>query len=110
MGVATLIRSHIDAIEEEEERPNAMGDSDKPTNFGNVQFGARQKPCLFAELEEQTSSDPLYSNLRKSSQCFFIMEDLNYMTISLPFSCLRIKYVSFNNLNFDTMNRPFFYS
>jgi hypothetical protein len=65
MGVATLIRSHIDAIEEEEERPNAMGDSDKPTNFGNVQFGARQKPCLFAELEEQTSSDPLYSNLRK---------------------------------------------
>ena len=63
MGVAILIQSQIDAFEEEEERQNTMGDSEKPTNFGNVQFGAHQKLCVFAELEEQTSSNSLYSNL-----------------------------------------------
>jgi hypothetical protein len=43
-----------------EEESHPTDNHDKPTNFGNVQFGACQKPCSFANLE-----GPLYSNVRK---------------------------------------------
>jgi len=64
MNTATLIRSLIDANEELEETSDLS--TIKPTNFGNVQFGAQHKAWSFTEIEELASSDPLYRNFQKN--------------------------------------------
>jgi hypothetical protein len=63
MNTSTMIRSLIDAADEENADIDSNFTSDKATDFGNVQFGARHKAWSFAELEEL---DPLYRNFHKS--------------------------------------------
>ena len=65
MSTASLIRSQIeqhDAVNEEE--TTALGDKSKPTNFGNVQFGARNKAWSFTEIEDWANSNILYRSFR----------------------------------------------
>jgi hypothetical protein len=68
MGAAALIRSQIEQLDasaiNEEETTNALDDKSKPTDFGNVQFGARNKAWSFAEIEEMANSNILYRNFR----------------------------------------------
>ena len=62
MSTAALIRSQIeqlDAINELEEEAN---DKSKPTDFGVVVFGARNKAWLFTEIEDWSKSDILFRN------------------------------------------------
>ena len=61
MGTAALIQSQLDAVNEEE-TVNALDDKIKPTDFGNVQFGARNKAWSFAEIEDLAKSNILYQN------------------------------------------------
>ena len=67
MSTAALIRSQIeqlDPINEEEETVNRLDDKSKPTEFGNVHFGARNKIWSFAEIEDLAKSNILYRNFR----------------------------------------------
>jgi hypothetical protein len=65
MSTAALIRSQIEQIDNEEETDaNALDDKSKPTEFGNVQFGARNKVWSFAEIEDLAKSNILYRNFR----------------------------------------------
>ena len=68
-----MIQSLIDAADEGNADIDSNFTSDKATDFGNVQFGARHKVWSFAELEEL---DPLYKNFYKSLTKF--LEDCGY--------------------------------
>ena len=52
----------LDPINKEEETVNHLDDKSKPTKFGNVHFGARNKVWSFAEIEDLAKSNILYRN------------------------------------------------
>ncbi len=103
--MATMIRSLIDAVKEPEETSDLS--TNKPTNFGNVQFGARHKAWSFMELEELANSDPLYKNFRKDSWMQAISNRLKikirYLYIMFAFD-FRSNIQSIRLLNIDTLS------
>jgi hypothetical protein len=66
MSTAALIRNQIEQLDavNEEETDNALDDKIRPTDFGNVQFGAKNKAWSFAEIEDLAKSNILYRNFR----------------------------------------------
>ena len=63
MSTAALIRSQIEEFDaiNEEETVDALNNKSKPTDFGNVQFGARNdRTWSFAQIEDLAKSNPLY--------------------------------------------------
>lgn len=64
MSTAALIRSQIEQFDASSEEDNTLDDKSK-TDFGNVQFGARNtKAWSFSEIEDLENSNPLYRNFR----------------------------------------------
>ena len=66
MSTAALIRSQIEQLDaiNEEETDDKSNSGSKPTDFGVVLFGARNKAWSFTEIEDLANSDNLYRNFR----------------------------------------------
>jgi hypothetical protein len=67
MSTAALIRSQIERFDamNEEETVDALDNKSKPTDFGNVQFGARNdRTWSFIQIEDLAKSNLLYRKFR----------------------------------------------
>jgi hypothetical protein len=63
LGVATIIRSLIDASDERNGLTTVpVNVQDKPTDFGNVQLGSPQKSTLIEDPLGQSTSSPLFDH------------------------------------------------
>lgn len=66
MSTAALIRSQIEQFDASSEEDNTLDDKSK-TDFGNVQFGARNtKAWSFSEIEDLENSNPFISEFSHS--------------------------------------------
>jgi hypothetical protein len=102
MSTAALIRNQIEQLDDainEEETANALNDKSKPTEFGNVQFGARNKAWSFAEIEDLAKSNILYRNFRTHLARFMELNHFKPPKDEDRVCIISNFLISYNNLN-----------
>jgi hypothetical protein len=94
MSTAALIRSQIEQLDAVNEEETDDKSNLKPTDFGVVVFGAKNKAWTFTELEDLANSDILYRNFRTRLKQFM---EANH--IELPKDEFRVSIIILNFLN-----------